>query len=191
LTAAFSGPIVAWITKEKRVDETPKVLVGQQEAAQTRTLSPGLPWQLLGLAGLAFVAVGFADLALTWVPLRVGSPEWEFATMTQTLNGMPVPALGVVTLMAAAAAAQLRWLVRIGAVLMVLLALLLLAGGVLYLLTVPLGLRSVTDPMALLGLKKAMAKSLVQLLVYPALFLTIAVAGWRSTAAITSRKGKP
>jgi hypothetical protein len=62
-----------------------------------------------------------------------------------------------------------------------------LAGGgwarraVLYLLNLPLALKSVTEPLGRSGLKKAVIRSLVQLVVYPAVLIW---AIWRANKVI-------
>jgi hypothetical protein len=52
-------------------------------------------WYLLGWIGLAFALVGGFDLALIWIPLGFGNPEWEFGTVSATLDGLPVTTLGL------------------------------------------------------------------------------------------------
>jgi hypothetical protein len=63
----------------------------------------------------------------------------------------------------------------------VLIALGLLAGMFMYLTDIPIALKSVTDPTARLGLKKALAKSLVQGVIYVTAFSAAGIAAWRHT----------
>jgi hypothetical protein len=138
-----------------------------------------LPWWLLGNMGGALLVVGLVDLLLTWYPLSIGNPEWEFATVSATLNGVPVPAMGMVLLLAWAVTRNSRWLVRGLAALCGLLGLAMIGMALLYATDVPLALRAVTDPVLQQGLTRAIAKTTVQGFVYPLVFLWMAVRSWR------------
>jgi hypothetical protein len=59
-------------------------------------------------------------------------------------------------------------------------AVLVIAGGVLYWLNVPLALQQVTEPVIRTGIKKSMAKVTVQALVYPTAMIALAILGSRS-----------
>ncbi len=144
-------------------------------------LSPEFAWRVLLWIGSAFVVAGFADLALAWYPSAFGSSDWEFGTITQTLNGLPVPALGLALVMASAAARGWRGAVRAVAVLFGLWAVVLMALGLLYATSIPIGLRAVVDEVPRLGLKKAIARSVVQFAGYSVVFLVLAIIGWRGT----------
>jgi hypothetical protein len=61
-------------------------------------------------------------------------------------------------------------------------ALVILLAAVLYATLVPMAIQSMTDPVILLGLKKAIAKTTVQAVVYPVVFVWIAVKAWRHAA---------
>jgi hypothetical protein len=129
--------------------------------------------------GFLLAVVGLADLLLVWFPLAVGNPEWEFGTVSAFLDGLPAASLGLGLVLASALVLRQRWVVRVTAVLFALLALLILGAAVLYATNIPLALRSVTDPTYQLGMYKAVVKTLVQALCYPAAFLWIAAHGWR------------
>ena len=64
---------------------------------------------LLLPVGLAFLVAGGADLVLTWFPAAFGTAEWEFGTITQTLNGLPVPTLGLALVGVWGAVTSRRW----------------------------------------------------------------------------------
>ncbi|MBM4188464.1 MAG: hypothetical protein FJ206_14270 [Gemmatimonadetes bacterium] len=68
----------------------------------------------------------------------------------------------------------------------VLFVLALVVMAVLYGLTAPVAYRSVSDPIALAGLKKAIVRSLVQLVVYPAVLLILV---WRALGLIKRGDG--
>ena len=45
-----------------------------------------------------FVA-GLGDFVIAWIPLRLGSPEWEFGTVASTLAGLPLATMGLAGLL--------------------------------------------------------------------------------------------
>jgi hypothetical protein len=56
---------------------------------------------------------------------------------------------------------------------------------VLWATSVPVGLRAVEEPMVLRGLKKAIAKTGMQVVVYPIALLYVSVKAWRHASAAT------
>lgn len=136
---------------------------------------------VLTWVALAFVVLGGFDVALAWWPAFFGNPEWEFGTYTATLNNLPIVLLGfglVVVVGIARGRVVLLWLAAIAGLVI---ALALLATMFMYATDIPIAFRSVTDPVARLGLKKAVAKSLVQSAVYIPAFLAGGVVAWRHT----------
>jgi hypothetical protein len=140
-------------------------------------------WYLLGLIGAAFALVGGTDLLVAWVPQAFGQPEWEFGTISQTLDGMPVFALGLALVLAAALVEDNRRIARVVATLFLVLAAAIVCMAVLYVTVVPLALRAVPDPTIRQGLMKAIAKAGTQAVVYPTVFAWVGIRAWRSTAA--------
>jgi hypothetical protein len=164
----------------------PKVLVGhageeKPSLGAPLEAAPGLSWRLLGWTGWAFFALGGVDVALTWFPATFGNPEWEFGTVTASLNGLPVTTMGLALVLCAGIAQGQRWIIRTVAMVLLLLAAAILVSGLLYATNVPIALRTVTQEVARQGLMKAITKTSVQLVLYPALFVTLAVVGWRYT----------
>ncbi len=161
-----------------------KVLRPEKEKPERQPLeqSPDFGWYLLGWVGLVFALVGGFDLLLTWYPLNFGNPDWEFGTITAALDGLPVTTLGLALLLGVAVARGKRWLVRTMAVVFVALAVVIVLAAMLYATDVPIALQSMTDPLIALGLKKAIAKTTVQALLYPVAFVWIAVKAWRHSA---------
>ena len=140
---------------------------------------PDLAWPVLTEIGLVLAVVGGADLILTWYPFAFQNPEWEFGTVTATLDGMPVLALGLAMVLAGALHSGTLWLIRLASILFGLLALALAAAVLLYLTNIPLALRAIADPSVRIGLYKAMSKTAVQAIAYPSVFLWIALRSWR------------
>jgi len=145
--------------------------------------SPDFGWYLIGWIGLVFAIVGGFDLMLTWYPLNFASPEWEFGTVSAMLDGLPVPTLGCVLLLGAGVARGKRWLVRTMAIVLLALAFMILAAAFLYVTTVPMALQSVPEPAIRTGLKKAIAKTSVQAVVYPLAYVWIALKAWAHSSA--------
>lgn len=158
-----------------------RVLIDADDASgRPRSKAPlNPPWVLVGGLGAALVLVGGLDLALLFYPVRFGNVEWEFASISAGLNGLPVLAMGLVLVVAAALVHGNRFLIRGGAVALAVLGVAILGLLVVYALTVPIALQSTSDPVALLTIKKSIAKTVVQGIVYPTMFVTIAVFAWR------------
>jgi hypothetical protein len=149
--------------------------------------SPSLGWEILGWVGLAFFLIGALDLAMGWVPLRLGNPEWEFGTVSRTFDNLPITALGLTLLLASAAARGVDWAIRAAGLIALLLALFLFAGFVIYLLDVPVAFRAVGESAARSGLKRAVTKALVQGLLYPIVLAAVGIKGIRLTLAARPR----
>jgi len=159
-----------------------KVLMEGAERATPPQLEVGARvWRSLGWAGWMFVVVGGADSLLAWVPSSFGQPEWEFGTIAASLNGLPLPVLGLVLVLCAELMAGRRRTARVVAALMVALAVVILAAGILYATNAPLALRTVTQPVAHAGLVKAMLKTTVQVVAYPAGLAALAAITWKLT----------
>ena len=164
---------------------SPKVLVRQDAAPKPRlTPAPDFAWALFGWLGIVFTAVGGLDLLLTWYPLHFGNPEWEFGTVSASLDGLPVMTLGLVMLMGTGVARGQRWLVRTVAVVLVALTLVILGAALMYATNVPIALDAVTQPAIRTGLKKAIAKAAGQSVLYPIAYTLLAVKAWKHSATL-------
>jgi hypothetical protein len=162
----------------------PNVLIPEKEKPERPPLepSPDFGWYLLGWVGLVFALVGGFDLLLIWYPLHFGNPDWEFGTVSATLDGLAVTTLGLALLLGVGVARGKRWLVRTMAVVFVAVAVVIVLAAILYATNMPIALQSMTDPLIALGLKKAIAKTTVQAFLYPVAFAWIAVKAWRHSA---------
>lgn len=167
----------------------PTVVVGPQKKKEKWPPGPNAVRRGVGSAvgwtGLAFLLVGGFDFLLTWYPMDFGNREWEFGTVTASLNGLPVPTMGLALLLAGALLLERRWwagvvgLAAFGACLWV------LAAGVLWLTNVPLALETVPAEVET-GLKKALVKSALQGVIYPPI---LAFLGWRAVGTIRGTIG--
>ena len=157
-------------------------------SAPRKTVSIGTPEfrrsvDLLSLAGTALALAGFFDLILAWFPLGIGNPEWEFGTVTGTLNGLPLPTVGLVLVLISARERGRIVLARIIGGLFAIMAVAIILAGILYALDVPLALRAVQNQLARSGLIKAIIKALGLVVVYSVVFSWIAVGTWRRSFA--------
>lgn len=139
-------------------------------------------WRLLLIVGAVFVLIGGLDLALAWFPIGLGNPEWEFGTISATLNGLPLPTIGMMLLLAALLAEGRARAARVGAGALGLLALLLVVLAFLYLTVVPIALGAAPNPYVAAGLRKAVVKGTALLVIYPLLYLSLAVVAWKQSA---------
>lgn len=55
-------------------------------------------WRLAVLAGIVFAVVGWIDVVLLWVPMRIGAAQWEFATTSGTFDALPLGTIGILIL---------------------------------------------------------------------------------------------
>jgi len=122
------------------------------------------------------MVVGSIDLILLLIPNRFGIPEWEFTTASQFAAGMPVATTGIGILGFAAAATGRRVLLTVAGTASALYVAALLVMGVLFGLAVPLALKAGTNPILLIGMKKAIIKGSLEFGLY--LVVHVALATW-------------
>jgi hypothetical protein len=146
---------------------------------------PALLWVVVAWVGLAIAIVGWTDLALLWYPIRFGTPEWEFGTISAHLDGMPLGTLGLALLIVGAIGNGWRRTVRLLAIVCLLVVVGLLAISVIYLLDVPLALQG-TAPQMKPVIKKAMLKAGIFAATYTALYAWLAWFLWRSTRLVNA-----
>lgn len=156
------------IQKSKKEPGAPKI----QEA-------PEVVWSILRLAGGTLAVIGLFDLGLTWVPLRFGVREWEFGTVTASLNALPVVTMGLALLMAGALAAGKRLAARAVAVLLVGLTVCIAAAALLYATNLPFLFEAAREPGLAEGVRKSMVKTGMQVVLFPTVYVLLAALGWR------------
>jgi len=147
----------------------PTILINEPQRGPKRpapTPAPDFGWTLLGVAGLAFFLAGLADISLAWIPLHVGNAEWEFGVVSRSLDSLPLPLLGISLVLAAGVARGKKFWSWAAVAVLALLALFVVIAAVLYVLDVPLALRSVQQPQVLAGLKKSIFRTGLQAVLY-------------------------
>lgn len=148
--------------------------------------STGVAATVVTLLGTVFLVVGLVDLGLLWNPPNFGTSSWEFATLSQTFDSLPMTSLGL-GLLAFGFLLQPRSRpiqVRIAAVLFGLACLTLVVLGVLYFTVVPEIMRQ-APPEAVTALNRAVVKNVAEIIIYPVAFGALAVVLWRSVRKIT------
>lgn len=137
-------------------------------------------WRPLGWIGFAFAVLGLVDIALGWYPPAFGNPEWEFGTISGSLNALAIPMLGLYLALASAIARSDRRTARAIAGVMGLLLLTVLGLGVLYLTVLPLAVKAVAgNALVSLGIKKAIFKAVMLGTIDSVLLAVGMVKGWR------------
>jgi hypothetical protein len=140
-------------------------------------------WRVVGWVGIAFVVMGFTDVALAWYPAAFGNPEWEFGAISATLNGFALPTLGLYLVLASSLARSRKLPAVAAAGLAIALVVALLVLAFIYVTVIPLALRSVAHaPLIASGMKKAIVKAIVLFLSYGVLFAAAAMKGLRRRA---------
>lgn len=131
-------------------------------SSRPRTLQPdtGVAWRWIGWFALVLTVAGVADWVLAWIPLRLGSPEWEFGTVTASFGGLPLVTMGFAGLLGSAFARGKRWQIIATGWIVLFFALLIVGALLLFILDVPIALRVVQGP-ARLGILKATAKTVM------------------------------
>lgn len=139
---------------------------------------------LLSVLGGAFLLVGLVDLVLLWIPMRLDSVAWEFATIGRTLDGFPMSALGLGLLAyGSTRGPRVRRIRLLGfGFAFALLAALLVALSVLYFTALPTVLQQ-TELEAGEGLRRAAVRHGVQSVVYPLALALIGLVLWRAGRA--------
>lgn len=159
----------------------PRVLVRDREKKAARAAAPpdaDSAWRWIGAFGLVLAVVGLADFALAWYPMSFGTPEWEFATVTASYSGLPLPTMGLTALIASAIARGVRWQILLVSVGLLVLALFLIGGYLLFLTTVPVALGAV-EGVPLIGIRKAIVKTSLLAIAFGGTYLTAAIVGFR------------
>lgn len=137
-------------------------------------------WRVLGWLGFVFFVLSLIDIALGWYPVRFGSPEWEFGTISATMIGLSIPTLGLYLMLASAISREQTGMAKAVAIVMTLMALFIGAIAIIYLTNVPIALKAVAaNDVARLGMKKAILRWLILFVGYETVYIFGAIKGLR------------
>ena len=121
----------------------PRILFDEGPSSVKAVGDPVRAWRWLGWFSLVLALAGLGDWMLAWIPMRFGSPEWEFGTIASTISGLPLITMGFAGLLASAAARASRWqLITVGIVVLFF-AVCTLAAFTIFMLDVPIAMRAV------------------------------------------------
>jgi hypothetical protein len=146
-----------------------------------------LGWQVLWVVGITLVTAGVVDLGLGLYPFRFGVPEWEFGSIANLLNRLPLLGIGLtLVLVASLARGRARGSFLWSAVLLMI-AVVVFVFGVLYATNLPLVLASMAGGAARKVLEKSILKTVAQIAIYFLGFFAVAVYGVRSAGRLRPR----
>jgi hypothetical protein len=138
-------------------------------------------WSILSWVGIAFVVMGFTDIALGWYPASFGNAEWEFGAISAALNGFALPTLGLYLILSSTVALRRAVAGRVLAILLFVLVLVILGLALTYVTVVPLALSSVAaDALLTAGMRKAIVKAGLLFVAYGVLFSLGGIRAWRA-----------
>jgi hypothetical protein len=142
---------------------------------------------VLAATGAVLAIVGWVDWALLWVPLRFGTVEWEFGTISASFDALPLATIGSAVFIAAALNGGWRRTLIVAGVVMPLFATgFLLVIGV-YLLDIPVLLRDAGEAIRPV-LLKAVAKTSLYAVLYTITYAWLALTCWQAVRRIPRGK---
>ncbi len=166
-------------------EEAPKVVAAESRRKGAVLLPPAdfrgvAPWLLLG--GFALGVAGWVDVGMFWYPLHIGSVDWEVGTISQTIDGLPLPFMSLLLIAVGLRGIGTRriW-ARLIACAFIAIGLWLLACLVIFLLDVPQVLTA-AQRLHGSGLRRAVFKVLLYSLTYAGATITLGVSMWRATS---------
>ena len=143
----------------------------------------GAATAILRALGTIFAFLGFVEVLLLWSPPQFTNAAWEFATLSRTLDGMPMVALGLALIAYAEIGGSASYRrVRVHSLALGLVSILVLVLAAMYATATPAVLAN-TPPEAMSGVRRAVIKATVQLAAYFVFFGYIAVSLWKRIRA--------
>lgn len=125
-----------------------------------RPWSGAATFRVAGWVGLVLALASLTDTALALYPLGFGSPEWEMATISSVVQGLPLFSIGWVGVWVGGAGLGRRGVLVVAGAVFLVAAAAVLGSLVLFLTDVPIAIRA-TEGAARLGIQKLIAKTLM------------------------------
>lgn len=137
-----------------------RILIKEEErrAASVRPSTP-TAWRVIGWFGLVLAVIGLADALVNWYPLALGSPEWEFGTISTTLGSLPLITMGLAGLLGSMLARGSRAGVMAVGSFVLLVGLVVLGLYVLFLTDVPMALRATAGKLGGLPIRRGIVRT--------------------------------
>ena len=175
---------------------SPRVLVRESRRGSPAVLPPATLHavaRVLVAVGLVLAVAGLVDVGLFYWPMRFGDAEWEFGTIAQTFDALPLPTLGLALVAVGlwARGGRPAWMRGMAAVFAIAAAIAVFLG-LIFLLDVPVALKALSraaataqqrgvppNPLVSSGLKRGIGKAVIFAVAYAAGYATISVTLWR------------
>lgn len=160
----------------------------RRETAQEEMNRPAQPAPAVALfppvlaLGLTLVGVALIDHGLSWLPLRLGSAEWEFGTISRTFDGLALGTIGMMLITCAAVLRNSAVFLRALAFVLALLFAFLLASAFVYALSAMVALAA-TPPEAASLVRRAVARTSAFAVLYLVLYGWAVWFIWRRAGA--------
>lgn len=127
-------------------------------AGGTAFLDSAEAWRWIGWFGLILSMAGLGDFVLTWLPVQLGSPEWEFGTIAASFSGLPLVTMGLAAVLGSALARGAGGQALALGVFLIAMALALICALGIFALVVPVALAAV-EGVARIGIVKAIVRT--------------------------------
>lgn len=137
-------------------------------------------WSVAVVAGAVFAILGWTDVLLLWYPLRIGTPEWEFATISGTFDALPLATIGTLVLVAYLVMRGRQLTQRIAGGMLVGVSLAFVAAFILFALSFVTGIAAVGADTKWI-LYRAGIKTAVSALAYTTVYVVFARSLFRAT----------
>lgn len=134
-------------------------------------------WRILGGVGLCLVVAGTAELVLGLMPYSFGEPDWEYGSVSDFLNRLPLAGLGLMLVLAAALRRGFSRRALVWSLALLLLGVVVFVFGLLYATSLPVIWAAQGQGPMRVQILKGIAKSAAQTGVYTLAFIGVAVYG--------------
>ena len=146
-----------------------RVLVSAPEKVQgtrsTEAWASGVTVRAVGWFGVVLALAALGDFVLAFYPLGFGSAEWELATISSVIQGLPLISIGLAAIWMSGGVSGQRGLLLAVGVLLLASAAAVFALLIVFLTNVPVALRATQD-VARLGIVKLVAKTVMLALLF-------------------------
>jgi len=160
------------------------------KAAGQRVVEPwsgAAKYRVAGWVGAVLALAALTDYALAFYPQGFGSPEWEIATISQVVQGLPLFSIGWIGVWVCAGGLGRRWLLAIVGLGFLVAAACVLALLVVFLTDVPVAIRA-TQSIARMGIVKLVAKTLILGLLFGASYIVVGLLALKQARGSSSRE---